>query len=101
MQCYLQPKKYKNVSLKVANRMKHKSNHKPAEKVRNQIHKPLKRKYQLGAEQEKVMMFYKIGKCTMPIGRMTKLNYECLKANIARFVERNGDKLEGTFFAAR
>lgn len=81
--------------------MQQKNNHKAAEKVRNQVHKPLKRKNQLGAEQEKVMMFYKIGKCTMPIGRITKLRYECLKTNIKRFMERDGDKLEGTFFAAR
>ena len=74
---------------------------KPTIKVRNQVHKPLKRKNQLDAEQEKISMFYKIGKCTMPFCRMSKLRCECLKANIIRFLERNGDKLEGTFFYAR
>lgn len=69
--------------------------------VHNQVHKPLKKTNQLGAEQEKVTMFYKIGKCTMPFCTMSKLECQCLRANIERFMERKSQKLEGTFFYAR
>lgn len=69
--------------------------------VKNQLHKPRKRANQIGAEQEKVWMFYKIGKCTMPVCRMSKLKCDCLAANIHRFLERNGEKLEGGFIYAR
>lgn len=69
--------------------------------VHNQLYKPLKKANQIGAEQEKVTMFYKIGKCTMPFCRMTKLECECLKANINRYMERRNMKLEGVFFYAR
>ena len=70
-------------------------------KVHNQLHKPLRKKNQEGAEQEKVTMFYKIGKCTMPFCRMTKLECICLEANIKRYMERHEKKLEGVFFYAR
>jgi len=70
-------------------------------KVHNQLHKPLRKKNQEGAEQEKVTMFYKIGKCTMPFCRMTKLECTCLEANIKRYMERHEKKLEGVFFYAR
>lgn len=70
-------------------------------RVHNQVHKPLKRAQKEGAEQEKVTMFYKIGKCTMPFCMMSKLECQCLRANIERFMERKGKKLEGTFFYAR
>lgn len=70
-------------------------------KVRNQIHKPRKKANQIGAEEEKVTMFYKIGKCTMPLCRMAKLKCNCLEANIRRFMERNNERLEGGFIYAR
>lgn len=70
-------------------------------KVHNQLHKPLRKENQEGAEQEKVTMFYKIGKCTMPFCRMTKLECTCLEANIKRYMERHEKKLEGVFFYAR
>lgn len=70
-------------------------------KVHNQLHKPLRKKNQEGAEQEIVTMFYKIGKCTMPFCRMTKLECTCLEANIKRYMERHEKKLEGVFFYAR
>lgn len=80
--------------------MKH--NKKPAVIVHNQVHKPLKRANQLNAEQEKVMIMYKVGKCTMPFcGKMTKLAAECLKSNINRYLKNHDMKLEGTFFYTR
>lgn len=79
--------------------MKH--DNKPATKIHNQVHRPLKKKNQIGAEQETVTMFYKIGKCTMPFCRMTKLACTCLESNIKRYMERHNMSLEGTFFYAR
>ena len=71
------------------------------QKVHNQVNKPLRKKNQIGAEQETVTMFYKIGKCTMPFCRMKKLECVCLEANINRYMERHGIRLEGNFFYAR
>lgn len=79
--------------------MKH--DNKPAVKIHNQVHKPLRKKNQIGAEQETVTMFYKIGKCTMPFCRMPKLACTCLETNIKRYMERHNMHLEGTFFYAR
>jgi hypothetical protein len=76
--------------------------HKEAKiKTHNQVHRPLKKRFKLDAEQEKVTMFYKIGKCTMPFCRMTKLACVCLESNINRYMEKHNQKLEGIFFYAR
>lgn len=70
-------------------------------RVKNQVHRPIKKAQKEGAEQEKVTMFFKIGKCTMPFCRMTKLECECLRENIERFMKRKKMDLCGTFFYAR